>query len=158
MTVQPQTRPPAAYLVVSDANAALAFYAKAFGAEETFRLAAPDGRIVHSNLSLNGGQIMVSDSFPEFHGGKPRDPKSLGGTPVTIHLQLPDVDAAFARAVEAGCTVTMPLADTFWGDRYGRLLDPFGHEWSLATTIATPSEAEIKAAAQKMFGGGPDSP
>ncbi|HYD67750.1 VOC family protein [Azospirillum sp.] len=148
-----QSSPPSVYLCVSDAADAIAFYAKAFGAEESFRLNTPDGsKIVHANMTLNGGQIMLSDDFPEWNGGQSRHPLALGATPVTIHLQVPDVDAAFARAVEAGCTVVMPLADQFWGDRYGKVKDPFGHEWSLATTKSTPSREEMEDAMKRFFG------
>src|SRR5262249_44644605 len=128
MTTQMTPPPPppvSPYLVVDDARAAIEFYKKAFGAEELYRNELPDGnKILHAALRINGGVIMLSDDFPETKGGKSTTPKALGGTPVTIHLDLPDVDAIFKRAVDAGATVRMPLGDQFWGDRYGALRDP----------------------------------
>lgn len=110
-------------------QAAVAFYQRAFGAEEIARQLAEDGvRLLHSRLILNGGTLMLSDDFPEFHGQV--DAPSPEG--VTLHLQVADADALWARAVEAGAEVIMPLADQFWGDRYGQLRDPFGHRWSIA--------------------------
>lgn len=149
-TAQPAFPPVSVHMVVKDAAAAIDFYKTAFGAEEMFRLAGSDGRLVHASLGVCGGVVMLCDDFPEFFGGKSRDPKTLGTTSVTIHLHVPDVDALWARAVAAGCTVMQPLADQFWGDRYGKLADPFGHEWSLATTIATPSPEEMQAAWTEM--------
>ncbi|HYG86052.1 MAG TPA: VOC family protein [Azospirillum sp.] len=147
-----QPSPPTPHLVVSDTKAAIAFYVKAFGAEETFRMTTPDGsRVVHANLIINGGPVMLADDCPDWNNGQARHPLALGATPVTIHLQVADVDAAFARAVEAGATATMPPADMFWGDRYGKLRDPFGHEWSLATTKSTPSRAEMEDALKRFF-------
>jgi PhnB protein len=95
---------------------------------------------------------MLCDDFPEMRGGAARDPKALGGSAVTLHLALPDVDAVFERAVAAGASVTMPLADQFWGDRYGKLRDPFGHEWSLATPKQPKSQAERDQGAEQYFG------
>jgi PhnB protein len=100
------------------------WYARAFGAEELMRMPAEDGvRLMHCHLRINGGSLMLADDFPEYHG-QVDAPSPMG---VTMHLQTPDPDAAWARAVEAGAEVTMPLADQFWGDRYGQLRDPFGH-------------------------------
>ena len=90
-------------------------------------------RVMHATLLLNGGVVMLADEFPEFSGGKPSNPAALGGTGVTIQLELKDADAAWKQAVEAGAQVVMPLADQFWGDRYGILADPFGHRWALFT-------------------------
>jgi PhnB protein len=94
---------------------------------------------------------MLSDDFPEFCGGQSRTPEALGATPVTLHIQVPDADAAFARAVEAGATVIMPPADMFWGDRYGRLKDPMGHEWSISTPQRQVSAEEMAEAAKPFF-------
>jgi uncharacterized glyoxalase superfamily protein PhnB len=106
------------------------------------------GRIMHACLRLNGSTVMLSDEFPD-HGMV--GPAALGGSPVTIHLMVHDVDAAFARAVAAGATVTMELADQFWGDRYGSLRDPFGHHWSLATHLRDMTPEQIREAmAQAM--------
>jgi PhnB protein len=141
------------HLTVSDAAAAIEFYKAAFGAEEMFRLPAPDGRrVMHCSLQLNGGRVMLNDDFPEFCDGKRHAPDATGGSGVTIHLEVGDVDAAFARAVKAGAAIVMPVADMFWGDRYGVLRDPYGHSWSLATHQRDLSPAEIKAAAAECFG------
>jgi PhnB protein len=120
------------HLVVSDAAAAIAFYKQAFGAEEQMRVKAEDGkRVLHARLRLNGGIVMLNDDFPEWNAGEPRVPGPGRRSPVTIHLEVPDADAAFSRAVAAGATVTLAIADQFWGARYGKLRDPFGHEWSI---------------------------
>ena len=141
------------YVVVSDGAAAIAFYIKAFGAEELQRMATPDGsRIVHAALRMNGGTLFLADDFPEMNNGKSRTPEALGGTGVTMHLEVPDADATVAQAVEAGATVTMPVADTFWGARFGKLQDPFGHDWSVSTQTRQPSEEEMKKAVEQFFG------
>ena len=148
--VPPAPPPVSVYLTVSDAPAAIAFYVKAFGAKELRRQPAPDGkRLIHAALDINGGLVMLSDDFPELSGGTSSLPAGVTG--VTVHLDLPDVDGTFASAVEAGAKVTMPLADQFWGDRYGKLRDPFGHHWSLATRKSEPTEAEVDASAKKVF-------
>jgi PhnB protein len=123
------------YLTVRDAAAAIEFYKKAFGAAELGRHAAPDGvKLMHAHLKLpGGGEFMLSDDFPEFNEGKNKAPQGVGGSPVTLHITLTDADPTWAQAVAAGATITMPLADQFWGDRYGKLRDPFGHEWSLSS-------------------------
>jgi PhnB protein len=141
--VQPLVAP---HLVVDDAAAAIDFYVKAFGATELGRVPHPDGRLVHAALNLNGSVVMLNDDFPEHHGGKSSTPKALGGTPVTIHLQVTDVEAAFARATEAGATIVAPLEDQFWGDRYGIVRDPFGHQWSLGQPMREVSPEEIEKA------------
>jgi PhnB protein len=119
-------------LVVKGVAQAVAWYTKAFGANELLRNAAPDGEsIMHSELLLGDSRFFVVDEFP----GSMTSPATLGGTPVTLHLYVHDVDALFAKAVDAGATVLMPVADQFWGDRYGMLADPFGHRWSIASRI-----------------------
>ncbi|XYI02376.1 VOC family protein [Sorangium sp. So ce1128] len=129
------TPPVSPYLTVGDAKGAIDFYTRAFGAREMSRMAMPNSdRIMHAAVLINGGLVMLADDFPEYSEGKSLTPKALGGTSVTIHLNLPDVDAAWKQAVDAGAKVIMPLADMFWGDRYGVLEDPYGHRWSLATT------------------------
>jgi len=138
------------YLVVSSGEHAIEFYKKAFGAVEVYRMPATAGaRLLHATLNIRGSDVMLCDEFPE-HGGN-RGPDIIGSTTVTIHLWVPDADKAFAQAVGAGATVIMPLADMFWGDRYGKLRDPFGHEWSIAHHIRDVSPAEIAEAARKMF-------
>ena len=120
------------HLVCEGAARAIEFYKKAFGAQEVSRLPGPNGKLMHAQIRIGDSAIMLSDDFPE-HGGL--GPKALNGSPVTIHLYVPDVDAVAARAVQAGATLTMPVADQFWGDRYGQLTDPFGHRWSVATHV-----------------------
>jgi PhnB protein len=141
--VQPSLSP---HLVVDDAAAAIDFYVKAFGATELGRVPHPDGRLVHAALTINGSTVMLNDDFPDFNGGTSTTPTSLGGTPVTIHLQVPDVETAFARALDAGAVVVAPLEDQFWGDRYGMVRDPFGHQWSLGQPVREVSMAEITEA------------
>ena len=149
----PPFPPVVAHLTVHDCDAAIAFYKKAFGAVELLRHAAPDGKkIMHATFTVLGHPVMINDDFPEYTG-KPQTPRALGGSPVTLHLSVPDVDAAWQKAVKAGAEVTMPLADQFWGDRYGKLRDPFGHEWSLsANKNKKLSDAEIRKGAEKAFG------
>lgn len=118
------------YLVVRDAAAALAFYAKAFGAEELFRMPGPGGVVMHAELKIGDSIVMLGEESPQMGTSAPQ---TVGGTPVSLMVYLNDVDASFSRAAQAGCTVQMPPTDMFWGDRYGKLQDPFGHHWSLAT-------------------------
>jgi PhnB protein len=142
------------HLVVDGAADAIDFYARAFGAEELTRQATPDGKkLIHAALRLNGSMLLLCDDFPEMRGGMRGSPAALGGSPVTLHLDVPDVDAAFARALAAGAQVRMPLADMFWGDRYGKLRDPFGHEWSLATRKHAVTQADRDASTERHFGG-----
>ncbi|HZB42804.1 MAG TPA: VOC family protein [Ilumatobacter sp.] len=135
------------HLVCAGAADAIDFYIKAFGATEMIRLPGPDGKLVHASVSINGSSVLLVDEMLD-HGIK--SPKTLGGTPVTIHLVVADVDAFVERAVAAGATVTMPVEDAFWGDRYGVLEDPFGHSWSVATPIHEMSADEIRAAVEAM--------
>ncbi len=138
------------HLVVDNGAAAIDFYVKAFGATELGRMPGPDGRLVHGAVQINGCTVMLADDYPEYCDGQSETPKALGGTPVTIHLVVPDVDAAFARAVEAGAEVVMPVEDMFWGDRYGVLRDPFGHKWSLGQPVREVSEEELQTAMQQF--------
>ncbi len=142
------------HLTCRDCSKAIDFYTAAFGAEEMMRLPGPDGRLLHASVRLNGAMVMLVDEYPEMGGVSPL---ALGGTPVTLHLMVDDVDAAAARAVKAGGELVMPVADQFWGDRYGVVKDPFGHMWSIATPIWPPKspeemEAARGAAMQKMSG------
>lgn len=132
------------HLQCSDAAGAIEFYKKAFGATETSRMPAIDGkRIMHAALSFGGHSLFIADEFPEYCNGKSNSPQALGGTPITLHRYVEDCDAAIARAEQAGATVTMPATDMFWGDRYGVVTDPFGFSWSLATHLRDvgPEEA-----------------
>jgi PhnB protein len=135
------------HLVVDDAAAALDFYAKVFGAEEMTRLPGPGGKLMHAAFRIDGHMVFLNDDFPEFNDGKSTTPAALGGTAVTIHLHGPDVDARFQRALDAGATVVNPLEDQFWGDRYGVVRDPFGHQWSLAETVR---EVDFSTIAEEM--------
>jgi len=145
--VEPAVSP---YLIVDDAAAAIDFYVAAFGAEELGRVPGPDGRLVNAALRINGSVVMLNDDFPEMTDGKSMTPKALGGTPVTIHLTVTDVETQFQRAVDAGATVVAPLEDMFWGDRYGVIRDPFGHMWSLGQPMREVSPEEIAAAMAAM--------
>lgn len=124
------------HIVCADCAGAMEFYKAAFGATEEMRMPGPEGKMMHAAMRFGDSMLMLMDEFPEW-GAK--GPKLIGGTPVTIHMIVDDVDAAFARAVEAGAKVVMPVADQFWGDRYGIVEDPWGHSWSLAT----PSERQL---------------
>ncbi|MGB6500828.1 MAG: VOC family protein [Thermoplasmata archaeon] len=132
------------YLAVAGGTAALDFYKKAFGAKELARQVTPDGKLVHGRLRIGDSIVMMSDVFP---GAGVASPAAVGTTTVTLHLYSKNVDALWDRAVAAGAKVTMPLENQFWGERYGHLLDPFGHHWSLSMRVKM-SRAE-KAAKQK---------
>ena len=116
------------HLVCAGAAKAIDFYKQAFGAQETARMPGPDGKLMHAAVRIGDSTVMLADEMPEWGS---LGPKSLKGSPVTIHLYVDDVDSFVARAVKAGAKVTMPVADQFWGDRYGKLEDPFGHHWSV---------------------------
>jgi PhnB protein len=118
------------YLVVNDGRGAIDFYKRAFGAQPTVRMDGPGGKVTHAELRIGDSMIMLSDEMP---GSGCNSPKSLGGCTAGIFLYVEDVDSTFKQAESAGAKVEMPLADQFWGDRYGKLTDPFGHSWSLAT-------------------------
>lgn len=135
------------HLVCAGATEAIEFYKKAFNAVEGGRLPGPNGRLMHAWIRIEGSAVMLVDEMPEWGA---LGPKSLKGSPVTIHLYVENVDAFVKRAVAAGAKITMPVADQFWGDRYGKLEDPFGHHWSVATHIRDVSEEEMHQAMQKM--------
>lgn len=126
------------HLVVGSAEKALAFYGKALGAKEVMRVPAEDGeRLMHAEIEVNGAQVYLRDHFPEFGGcgdgtGRQAPPTELDGTPVTLHLPVANCDAAVEQAVKAGATVSMAPMDAFWGERYGQIVDPFGHYWSFS--------------------------
>jgi PhnB protein len=129
-----------AHLVVKGAAEAIEFYKAAFGAVEVCRMPEENGpRLMHAELQVGGGRLFLCDDFPEYCGGKSRAP--AGPSPVTLHLDVPCCDTAIAQAAAAGATVTMPAADMFWGDRYGQVIDPFGHHWSFAHRLATAQAA-----------------
>ena len=118
------------HLAVRNAAKALEFYAKAFGAEETFRMPGPGGVIMHAEVRIGDSTVMLGEESPDMGA---LSPQAIGGSPVSLMIYVKDVDASFARAEKAGCKVELPPTDMFWGDRYGKLVDPFGHKWSLAT-------------------------
>jgi len=131
------------HLVCAGAANAIEFYKEAFGATEVDRLAGPGGKLMHAMLRIGDSPLMLVDDFPEM-GAK--GPLALGGTAVTIHLSVPDADASFARAVKAGATARMPVMDMFWGARYGMVVDPFGHQWSIATQVRNLTIDQVRDA------------
>jgi PhnB protein len=136
------------YLAIKNGADALEFYKKAFGATEVYKLMLPDGRLGHAEIRLGDSVIMLADEFPEF-GGK--SPQTLGGSPVSIHLYVEDVDAFFARAVAAGASERKPVTDQFYGDRSGELEDPFGHLWWVATHKEDVPPDEMQRRVQTLF-------
>lgn len=138
------------HLVCGNCADAIEFYKGAFGAIEIGKQVMPDGdKIIHAMIRIGDSIVMLVDEFPEWGAV---GPITLNGSPVTLHLYVEDVDAFVDRAVWAGATVTMPLQDTFWGDRYGKLEDPFGHKWSVATHIRDVEPEEMERAARESFG------
>ena len=137
------------YLIVDGANAAIDFYISVFGAEERMRMPGPDDRVGHAELAIGDSLIMLADEFPDIGA---RSPKSIGGSPVTIHVYVEDVDATVALAVKSGATVTRPVEDKFYGDRGGELVDPFGHRWSIATHTEDLSAEEMQRRMEEMPG------
>jgi PhnB protein len=137
------------HLVVNGAAKAIEFYKQAFNAEELLRLPGPDGKsIMHAAVQIGDSRLFLVDESPAMGA---RGPVSLGGTPVTIHTYVEDVDATFEKAVGAGAQALMPPGDMFWGDRYAVLTDPFGHKWSLATRKENLTSEEIGERAQAFF-------
>jgi uncharacterized glyoxalase superfamily protein PhnB len=135
------------YLVIEGAAAAIEFYKRAFGAEEVLRMPGPDGGVMHAEIRIGGSIVMLGEACPERgHMGA----KALKGSPVSIMLYVEDADAVAAQAQKAGAKITQPVADMFWGDRYGSLEDPFGHRWSVATHVRDVTEAEMAEAMRKM--------
>ena len=129
------------YFTVRDAVLAIEFYKQAFGAEERGVMKGPDGKVMHAELKIGDSIVMLADEFPEFGAVAP---ESGGSTSMGLHIYVKDVDDAFDRAVKAGAKVEMPVSDQFWGDRYGKLRDPFGHRWSIATHVKDMSADEMK--------------
>ena len=136
-----------AHLIVNDAPKALDFYKNAFGAEILGVHKTPDGKVMHAELSFGGARLMLADEFPGASS-----PKTLGGSAVVLNLYVPeDVDSLFKQAVTAGATVVMPLADQFWGDRYGQVTDPFGHRWALGQHVEDVAPDEMERRAKEAF-------
>ena len=134
------------YLAVDDATEAIEYYTKAFGAKERVRMETPDGKVGHAELEIGDSLVMLSDPFPQ---ASTKPPNELGGTSVSVFMYVEDVDAVVKQAVDAGATVTMEVADQFWGDRFGSVKDPFGHLWSIATHVedVPPEEMAERAKA-----------
>jgi len=131
------------HLICAEAASAIDFYKRAFGAQELFRLDGPDGKIMHAAIQIGNSRVMLAEESPKW---RTFGPKSLNGTPVSLHLYVEDADSFAQRAVEAGAKVVMPVSDAFWGDRYGQVEDPFGHRWSIATHVRDMTPEEIKKA------------
>ena len=132
------------HLMVRDANRALDFYKKAFGAEVLHVMPGPGGKVMHAAVKIGDSIVMLADEFPE-HGS------TAGASGDALHIYIDNVDAAFQRAVSAGASVKMPVMDMFWGDRYGQVVDPFGHTWSLATHTRDMSPEEMQKEQEKAF-------
>jgi PhnB protein len=140
------------HLMVSDGLAAIEFYKSVFGAEEGHRMMAADGkRVMHGEIVLDGHTFFLSDEFDASEGGTLKSPNALGGTCVRITLEVEDADATVERAVAAGSRVLMPLQNLFWGARYGKILDPFGHEWGINQQLKEQTEEETQAKAEDFF-------
>ena len=140
-----------AYLIVDNAGAAIEFYRKAFGATETLRMPGPEGKIMHAEVTIGDSPVMLADEFPEMGA---RSPKSVGGSPVGLMIYTEDADAMFTQAIAAGATEERPLADQFYGDRSGTVVDPFGHKWTIATHTEDLTPEEIAQRMQAMQQGG----
>jgi PhnB protein len=139
-----------AHIVVRDAGRAATWYAEALGAEEQGRIEVPGGKFMQIELSFGDSTVMLADEFPELGVVSPL---SIGGTATVLHLQADDVDAVWQRALAAGAEVRQPLADAFWGERYGQITDPFGHRWGLAQHLRDVPPEEIARAVAELFGG-----
>jgi len=136
------------YLIIKNAAGAIEFYKKAFGAKELMRMADPDGKVMHAEIKIGDSPIMISDEMPE---RGVRGPQSLGGTSGSIFLYVEDVDALARQAIGAGAKELMPVQDQFWGDRYGKLVDPFGHVWDVATHKEDLTPEEMRKRAAELF-------
>ena len=136
------------YMIVPDSRKAIDFYKKAFGAQEVVVMPGPDGRVMHAEIKIGDAYVYLTDENPAW-GAK--SAKSMGGSPISLHLHVEDVDAAFKKALAAGAVESMPVADMFWGDRYGKVEDPFGYQWGIATQKLTLTPEEIGKAAQEFF-------
>lgn len=136
------------HLVVRGADKAIEFYKKAFGAEVKSVHQGPDGKVMHADIKIGDSTIFMADEFP---GPGCKSPETLGGTAVVLNLYRADIDKLFNQAVAAGATVTMPLANQFWGDRYGQLRDPFGHSWALGQHIEDVAPADLERRAKEAF-------
>jgi PhnB protein len=137
-----------AYLICDGAAKAIEFYKKAFGATEVMRMGGPGGTVMHAEIKIGDSVVYLAGENPQF-GCK--SPQTLQGTPVSLHLYVENCDASFKRAVEAGATVQMPPTEMFWGDRFSKVADPFGHEWSIATRVKDMTPAEMAKGQEAFF-------
>src|SRR6185295_3890113 len=142
-----------AHLVLDDCARAIDFYERAFGAREIARMPGPAGKVVHAEIQVGDSRVMLNDEMPPMPGqpGIYRSPRTAGLATAALFLYVKDVDKAFARAVEAGCTIRTPFVDMFWGDRFGQVIDPFGHTWAMATHVEDVSLAEMQRRQQEFF-------
>jgi PhnB protein len=138
------------YLIIKGASAAIDFYKKVFGAKELMRMPDPSGKIGHAEIEIGNSKIMLADEHPDMGY---RSPQSLGGSPVGIHLYVPDVDATVEKAVAAGAKLVRPIQDQFYGDRSGQVIDPFGHVWSIGTHKEDVPDDELQKRAAALYGG-----
>jgi uncharacterized glyoxalase superfamily protein PhnB len=138
------------HLVCAGVKDAIAFYAKAFGATSRGTLDTPDGKVMHAQITIGDSPIMLVDENPDW---KILGPKALGGTPISLHIYVNDADAVFKQAIAAGATVGLEMSDMFWGDRYGMVVDPWGHKWSIATHVRDVPMDEMVEASRKMCDG-----
>lgn len=143
------------HLIIEGAAQALDFYKRAFGAVEMSRLPGPDGKLMHASFRIGTSVLFAADAFPQWGSN---GPQALKGSTVTLHLYVENCDAVFAKAVAAGCTVKMPVSDMFWGDRYGVVVDPFGHNWSIATHTQDLSPTQIEEGFKAMLAAMGDAP
>jgi len=150
----PAKSPPQGYhtitpsLVVRGGAQAIEFYKRAFGAQEIDRMTGPDGSIMHAEIQIGDSHVMLGEESKEWGA---LSPQSTNGSPVTLHIYVENADTTFAQAVRAGAKVKQPLEDAFWGDRYGKLTDPFGHEWSVATRVKDMSQEEMRRAGEEWM-------
>ena len=135
-------------LVVDNSKKAIEFYKKAFNAKEIYQMPTPDGKTMHAMIQIGDSFVMMSDEFPQMGA---RSPKSVGGTSTTVYLYVDDADKIYNQAIEAGAKPTMPIMDAFWGDRFGSILDPFGHSWGIATHKKDMSPEEMQQAAKEFM-------
>jgi len=136
------------HLIINGADKAIEFYKKAFGAEVNGVHHTPDGKVMHASLKIGDSHLYLADEFP---GMGAKGPQALGGSPVVLNLYADNIDKVFNQAVAAGATVTMPLANQFWGDRYGQVKDPFGHSWALGQHIEDVAPPEMERRANEAF-------
>ena len=135
-------------IVVNNSKDAIEFYKKAFDAREIYQMPTPDGKTMHAMIQIGDSFVMMSDEFPQMGA---LSPTTVGGTSTTIHLYVEDADKTYSQAIESGATPAMPIMDAFWGDRYGSVIDPFGHSWAIATHKVDMSPEEMQKAAKEFM-------